>query len=299
MAEAALSDDGAELCLLAVPKKGRLYEKCNQLLAGIGLEYKRAPRQDIAICPSMPIKIVFLPAKDIAQFVGEGNVDIGLTGQDMVAEADVEVKELIHTGFGKCQLALQAPIKDNITDPKMIVGKRIATSFPNLTKQYFASLADGSADAKDTKVRSISGSVEAACGLGLADAVVDLVETGTTMRAAGLEIVSTIMRTETVVIANPHSTHEQIIETLRKRIEGYLLARKHKMIYYNVAKEKLEQAMTITPGKKKPTLTPLADDDWLSVGAMVATSDVNNIMDDLQALGASDIFVVDLNNCRA
>jgi len=292
-----MSECGDGLCLLAVPKKGRLFEKCNQLLSGIGLEYHRAPRQDIALCPSLPIKIVFLPAKDIARFVGEGNVDIGLTGQDMVAEANVEVKELIRTGFGKCQLALQAPIKDCITDPKMVVGKRIATSFPYLTKKYFDELdTEGNAD---TKVRSISGSVEAACGLGLADAVVDLVETGTTMRAAGLEIVSTLITTETVVIANPHSTHDEIIDMLRKRIEGYLLARKNKMIYYNVSREKLEEASKVTPGKKKPTITPLADESWVSVGAMVATSDVNNIMDDLQRLGATDIFVVDLNNCRA
>jgi len=285
-----------DLCLMAVPKKGRLYELCIELLKGVGISFKRAPRQDIAYCTSLPIKLVFLPAKDIAQFVGEGNVDIGLTGQDMVAEAGVTVSELLETGFGKCKLALLAPDANKVTDPKELIGKRIATSFPNLTKEFLNKLDPSRADT--TIIRNISGSVEAACGLGLADAVVDLWETGTTARAAGLGIVHTILETQTVVIANPHSTHQSMIELLQKRIAGYLLAKQNAMIYYNVAREKLEEATKITPGKKRPTITPLANDDWVSVGAMVHMKEVNNLMDSLQELGATDIFVVDLMNCR-
>jgi len=297
MDDKVLDESGERsMCLLAVPKKGRLFEKCNELLAGVGLDYKRAARQDIAFCTSLPLKIVFLPAKDIAQFVGEGNVDIGITGQDMIAEADVQVVELVQTGFGKCQLAVQAPVERKLS-AKYVLGKRIATSFPHLTKKFFDDLAGG--ENHGTRIRMISGSVEAACGLGLADAVVDLVETGTTMRAAGLEIIETIMKTQAVVITNPHSEHQDIIDTLRKRIEGFLLAKKNKMMYYNIAKSNLVEAVKITPGKKKPTIAPLEDADWVSVGAMVDTVEVNNIMDQLQALGATDIFVVDLNNCRA
>ena len=121
------------LCLLAIPKKGRLFEKCNELLKGIGISYTRENRLDIAICNNLPLKIVFLPAKDIARFVGEGDVDIGLTGQDMIAESDSNVNELIQTGFGKCKLALLSPLENGVTDPKQLLGKRVATSFPQLT----------------------------------------------------------------------------------------------------------------------------------------------------------------------
>lgn len=285
-----------ELCLMAVPKKGRLYEKCLELLSGVGIRFTRAARLDIAYCDSLSLKLVFLPAKDIAQFVAEGNVDIGLTGQDMVAEAQVSVNELLKTGFGKCKLALLAPVKNGITDPKDLVNKRIATSFPNLTRAFFQGLDPKGAG---TKVRSISGSVEAACGLGLADAVVDLWETGTTAKAAGLGIVSTLMETQTVLISNPNSKHPEMITIIRKRIEGFLLAKKNAMIYYNIQKDSLEKAVKITPGRKKPTVSPLSDDDWCSVGAMVSNKEVNDIMDQLQAIGANDIFVVDLKNCRS
>eukprot|EP00516_Mucochytrium_quahogii_P004781 CAMPEP_0203746416 /NCGR_PEP_ID=MMETSP0098-20131031/1873_1 /ASSEMBLY_ACC=CAM_ASM_000208 /TAXON_ID=96639 /ORGANISM=" , Strain NY0313808BC1" /LENGTH=290 /DNA_ID=CAMNT_0050634523 /DNA_START=159 /DNA_END=1031 /DNA_ORIENTATION=- len=287
--------DVMDTCLLAVPKKGRLFDKCKQLLDGVGISYIRAPRQDIAYCKSLNLKLVFLPAKDIARFVGEGNVDIGITGQDMVAEADVNVNELVYTGFGKCKLAVQAPVVDGYKDAKSLVGKRIATSFPHLTREFFNKLEGGGST---TQIRNISGSVEAACALGLADAVVDLVETGTTMRAAGLEIVDTVIETEAVVISNPHSPHLEKINTIKKRIQGYLLAKRHRMLYYNCHKDNLQEACTITPGRRKPTITALADDDWVSIGAMVESSQVNTIMDKLQALGATDIFVLDIHNCR-
>lgn len=287
----------AEQCLLAVPKKGRLFERINELLKGIGIRYRRENRLDVAICKDLNLKLVFLPAKDIATFVGEGNIDMGLTGQDMIAESNVDVEELVKTGFGSCKLALLAPTKDGIKDPKELLGKRIATSFPHLTTQYFNKL--DAATGPSTKIRNISGSVEAACGLGLADAVVDLWETGTTAKAAGLGIVDILMETECVFLANKHSEHKEMIQLIRQRIEGYLLAKQNAMMYFNVEKAKLDKATEIAPGKKKPTVSPLSDPEWVSVGAMVAMKQVNNIMDQLQQLGATDIFIVDIVNCRS
>lgn len=298
-ADAAPSPKSAkdeDWCLLAVPKKGRLFEKCQALLAGIGLTYTRPARSDIAYCSSMPIKLVFLPAKDIPRFVADAQIDVGITGQDMVAESDAEVTELVQMGFGKCKLAVQAPVKDGYSSPSELLGKRVATSFPHLAEQFFKELNGGKEGA--VTIQEISGSVEAACGLDLADAIVDLVETGTTMRAAGLEVVSTVMSTQTCLIANPHSTHEKIILTLKTRIEGYLMAKKNKMMYYNVPKTKLAEAILVTPGRRAPTVTQLEDKDWVSVGSMVPTADVNDKMDKLQLLEATDIFVVDVLNCR-
>ena len=183
-----------ENCRMAIPKKGRLYDKVSEMLKGAGIEYRREDRLDVALCKDLPLTIIFLPAKDIATYVGEGNIDIGITGIDCIEESEANVDKVLNLGFGKCKLCVQAQISKNIKDPEALAGGRVVTSFPNLTKQYFDPI-----DAKigvKTQVKFVSGSVEAACGLGLADGVVDLVETGTTMRAAGLEVVADVLQTE-------------------------------------------------------------------------------------------------------
>lgn len=201
----------------------------------------------------------------------------------------------MNLGFGKCKLCVEAP-QGLYKDASELAGKRIVTSFPNLTKSYF-----GKFDAEQgttTNIRVVSGSVEAACGLGLADAVVDLVETGTTMRAAGLEVVGDVMATETILIANKNSKHKDLVAKIHKRIEGYMLAQKYCYISYNVSKKNLAAAEAITPGHESPSVTELANKEWVSVSAMVKTSEVSDIMDNLHELGAKSILVFDLSNCR-
>lgn len=169
-------------CKFAIPKKGRLHDKVMQMLDGAGLNFHREPRLDVALCSNLPITLVFLPASDIAKYVGEGDVDLGITGLDVVEESNVEVKKVMDLGFGKCKLCVQAPVADKVSNVETLAGKRIVTSFPFLAKKFFAPM-----DEKlgvETKINFVSGSVEAACGLGLADAVVDLVETGTTMKVS-------------------------------------------------------------------------------------------------------------------
>jgi ATP phosphoribosyltransferase len=167
-------------CLFAVPKKGRLYEKVTAMLKGAGVEYHREPRLDIAICKDLDMTVVFLPAADISKYVGEGNVDIGVTGVDIVEESESDVVRVMDLGFGKCKLCVQAQISSNITDVRLLAGKRIVTSFPTLARKFFDPYDKEMGVA--TSITFASGSVEAACGLGLADAIVDLVETGTTMK---------------------------------------------------------------------------------------------------------------------
>lgn len=150
------------------------------MLKGAGIEFRRESRLDVALCVELPITLVFLPAADIAKYVGDGNVDIGITGLDVVKESMVEVDHVMDLGFGKCKLCVQAPIAKHISDVSVLAGQRIVTSFPDLTKQFFQKYDEEKG--VQTKVNFVSGSVEAACGLGLADAVVDLVETGTTMK---------------------------------------------------------------------------------------------------------------------
>jgi ATP phosphoribosyltransferase len=175
-----LNSSPAGNCRFAIPKKGRLYEKVTEMLSGAGIQFRREPRLDVALCVDLPITLVFLPASDIAIYVGEGNVDMGITGLDVVEESDVKIEHVMDLGFGKCKLCIQAPVDQNVQNAEALAGKRIVTSFPHLTKAFFDPL-----DSKlgtTTKIKFVSGSVEAACGLDLADAVVDLVETGTTMK---------------------------------------------------------------------------------------------------------------------
>ena len=167
-------------CRFAIPKKGRLYDKVTEMLKGAGISFRREPRLDVAECVDFPITLVFLPASDIAKYVGMGDIDVGITGLDVCEESAVEVERVMDLGFGKCTLCVQGPVEDQIFNVEDLAGKRIVTSFPHLTKKFFDPI-----DAKkgvQTSINFVSGSVEAACGLGLADAVVDLVETGTTMK---------------------------------------------------------------------------------------------------------------------
>lgn len=169
-----------EYCRFAIPKKGRLHEKVLEILQGAGIKFRREPRLDVALAVDLPITLVFLPASDIAMYVGEGNVDIGITGYDVIKESGVEVNHIMDLGIGKCKLCVQAPVADKIANVESLAGKRVVTSFPELTKQFFKPLDEKMG--ASTKISVLSGSVEAACGLGLADAIVDLVETGTTMK---------------------------------------------------------------------------------------------------------------------
>lgn len=305
-------------CKFAIPKKGRLYEKVCEMLKGAGIEFRREPRLDVALCIGLPITLVFLPAADIAKFVGGGDVDIGITGFDVVTESKVNVDKIMDLGFGKCKLCVQAPVLDKYENVEQLAGKRIVTSFTEITKDFFNAF-----DQKlgtTTKVNFVSGSVEAACGLGLADAVVDLVETGTTMRvseifdclqsvksmfshfpllqAAGLGVVHDILETEAILISNPHSTHKELVALMKQRIEGYIVATKHVMIIYNVASDLLAEAVKITPGKRSPTVTSLECGNVKSVSSLVSKKEVVEKMDALKAIGATDILVLNLNNTR-
>jgi len=288
------TEELAGRCLFAIPKKGRLYDRCLELLNKIDIKFVRKNRLDIALCQNMNLALIFLPAADIALYVAQGNIDIGITGQDIVAESNVHIQELLLLDFGLCRLCVQAPIKDKIMEPKVLIGKRIVTSFPHLTEKYFKKLNP----LVTTSVKHITGSVEVACTLGLADAVVDLVESGETMRAAGLEIVDVIMKTQAVLIANPHSPFKDLTEKIKKRIVGVLTAEKYMMIEYNIMRTKLQLAVQITPGSTSPTISPLEEDGWVAVKSMILRSESNDKMDQLQDIGAQAILLTNIPNCR-
>lgn len=208
----------------------------------------------------------------------------------------MEVNTEMELGFGKCKLCVQAPVNQNITDVSTLAGGRIVTSFPFLAQKFFKTFDE--AKGVETKITEVSGSVEAACGLGLADAVVDLVETGTTMRAAGLDVVADILETQAILISNPHSKHMDVVRTVKRRIDGYLTATQFEMISYNVHNDLLDAAIKITPGKKSPNITSLLDSNYKAVTCLVHKKDVPAKMDELHDLGATDILTFQLSNTR-
>ncbi|CAE7773156.1 HIS1 [Symbiodinium pilosum] len=290
-----------------------------KILKGAGFDAKRPDRLDVAMCK------VFLPAADIPSYVMEGNVDIGISGSDMLEESMIDagyadaacapVKVVLKLGIGKCKLCLQAqalvPDVINVGDPSSVhirldfVGQRIVTSFPALTKRYFDGLSGE--DSARTHIKEVSGSVEAACGLGLADAaVVDLVETGTTMKAAGLDIVSEVLETEALLFqqlptkANglSNGSKANMLRLIENRISGYLTATKYVMIVCNCHHDNLAAVCQLLPGKRSPTVTELKEEHWHSVSALVKISDSNRIMDDLAKVGAEDILSLPLGNTR-
>ncbi len=169
----AVADSRLEIVQL--PKKGRLAELTMKLIEGSDIQFYRKSRLDIAVATNFPLALLFLPAADIAKFVGEGNVDLGITGQDMIAEAGVKVNEIMELGFGKCSLCVQVPKDSGFKEAKELVGKRVVTSFTSQATEYFAKLDAEAGDGRKTHIEYVSGSVEAACALGLADGIVDLV----------------------------------------------------------------------------------------------------------------------------
>ncbi|GAA5977456.1 hypothetical protein JCM10908_004985 [Rhodotorula pacifica] len=290
-------------CLFAIPKKGRLYEKCLQLLAGADIQFTRSHRLDVCLVRNHNMALVFLPAADIPRFVGEGNVHFGITGQDMVAEADVNglVSEVLPLEFGKCKLQVQVPERGPIATVEDLVGKKVVTSFEVLAGRYFGDLdTKAGKPTGSTKIEYIGGSVEAACALGLADGIVDLVESGETMRAAGLHAIETVLVSQAVLIRSnkPANEHDPLIERITSRIAGVVAAGKYVLCNYNIPRKVVAEATQVTPGRRAATVSPLDDPDWVAVSSMVLKAEVADVMDRLQAIGASDILVIGLTNCR-
>ena len=305
--------------LFAVPKKGRLQAATLDLLSGSDIQFRREARLDIALVKNLPIALIFLPAADIPTFVGEGRVDLGITGRDQVAEHDAKlpfdqsstVEEVMDLGFGNCRLQVQVPGGGDVNDPSQLVGKNVVTSFTGLTEDYFAKLEGVVGGRKEcvnqtaspvpnlkTQIRFVGGSVEAACALGVADGIVDLVESGETMKAAGLKAIATVVESTAVLIKSKQSSNVKLVDLIAARIRGVITAQKYILCQYNVPRSKLTHATSITPGKRAPTITTLEEPEWVAVSSMVEKKEIATVMDRLTTVGATDILVLEIANSR-
>ncbi|KAG6058338.1 ATP phosphoribosyltransferase (ATP-PRTase) (ATP-PRT) [Claviceps sp. LM77 group G4] len=307
--------------LFAVPKKGRLNQAALNLLEGADIQFHRENRLDIALVKNLPIALIFLPAADIPTFVGQGRVDLGITGWDQVKEHDASVQGFEADGdgakpgcdmvmdleFGTCKLQVQVPEKGTYTNCSDLIGKTIGTSFVHLAAEYFARLestseVENSTKAEKgplrTKIVELSGSVEAACALGVADGIVDLVESGETMRAAGLKAIDTVIESTAVLIKSESTSKAELVELIASRIRGVITAQRHVLCQYNIERSRLPEACRITPGKRAPTVTTLDEDGWVAVSSMVEKKKIAIVMDELSRVGASDIIVLAIHNTR-
>jgi ATP phosphoribosyltransferase len=277
---------------IGIPSKGRLAEIAEGLLHQAGLSFRRSERTLFARCKEIPVDVTFLRTDDIPVLCAEGAIDMGLVGGDLVAETGAEVIKRLELGVGNCRLAVCVPESGKIKSAKDLNGVRIATSFPNVTREYLKK------HGAEAHMVTLTGSVEIMIALGVADAIVDLVETGSTLAANQLRILDEIGSYQTLVIQNGEKRHAELADRVVRRLEGVVIARAYSLLEYNVPRAKLKEAEKITPGFNSPTVSALEDPNWCAVKVMVKRGEVIGIMERLEAIGASAILETQIANCR-
>jgi ATP phosphoribosyltransferase len=277
---------------VAVPNKGALSESASAMLAEAGYRQRRDPRELVMVDPENDIEFFFIRPRDIAVYVGSGTLDVGITGRDLLLDAQVKAEELLELGFGASTFRFAGPVGD-FSAVEELSGKRLATSYDGLLRDY---LTERGVDA--TVVR-LDGAVESSVRLGVADAIADVVETGSTLKAAGMEIFGEpILRSEAVLIGRAGAQAPAGLDVLLRRLQGVLVARQYVLMDYDIRKELVDEAAALTPGLESPTVSPLRDSDWVAVRSMVKRSQTNRVMDELYELGARAILVSTIHACR-
>lgn len=275
---------------IAVQKKGRLAEPSRQILKSIGLDFEHYEGRLFSPCRNFPLDILFLRDDDIPEYVQDGVTDLGIVGLNVVQEKAAQVVELDPLGFGTCTLSIAVPRNSSFRSVYDLENKRIATSYPRVLKRFL--------EMKKIKARiiEISGSVEITPSLDVADAICDLVSTGSTLQINELEPIEIVLKSEAFLIANPQSLKEpkrrELTERLRVRLQGNLRARRSKYVMMNAPNEALEEIRKILPGMKSPTVMPLAEEDMVAIHSVVPEEVFWDVMEKLRKTGASDILVV-------
>lgn len=279
---------------VAVPNKGALSEPATEILVEAGYRRRSDPKDLTVIDRANDVEFFFLRPKDIAIYVGSGDLDLGITGRDLAQESQAPVRERLTLGFGSSSFRYAAPEGRDWTVPDL-AGKRIATAYPNLVRK---DLADNGIDA--TVIR-LDGAVEISVQLGLADAVADVVGSGRTLRSHSLiAFGAPLCDSEAVLIERevPEPTTAAARDQLAARVQGVVFGQQYLMLDYDCPRTVVDRAAAITPGLESPTIAPLADPDWVAVRALVPRKDVNTIMDELAGIGAKAILASDIRFCR-
>jgi ATP phosphoribosyltransferase len=279
---------------IAVPSKGRLQEPSESLLRSAGIKYRKRDRSLFAHVDGFNAVILFVRPDDIPLLVAEGAADMGIVGQDLVHEHNCEarVETKLELGFGNCKLAVATRTNGGGTTVKALKGQKVAASMIHTAREYFKK------QKIDVNLLEVSGSVEIMVALGLADGIVDLVESGDTLRDNGLSVIETIAHSQAILIQAQKPRDVKLCELIVRRLQGVLTAQQYTLLEYNVPRKKLKDAEKITPGFTSPTISDLEDPNFVAVKVMVPKKKSIEIMDKLEALGASAIIETPILNCR-
>ncbi|MGV8885241.1 MAG: ATP phosphoribosyltransferase [Microbacteriaceae bacterium] len=275
---------------IAVPNKGSLSETAAEMLFEAGYSGRRDPRALSASDPRNDVEFFYLRPRDIATYVGSGALDVGITGRDLLLDSGSAAAEISSLDFGASTFRFAGP-SGAFAELADLEGKRVATSYPGLVGNF---LSDRGVTAH---LVGLDGAVESAVKLGVADAVADVVSTGATLRAQGLEIFGPVILESSAVLISAKGTLPAIA-TLQRRLQGVLVARQFVLMDYDVPRVLLEASTAITPGLESPTVSPLHDPEWVAVRAMVPRSETNQVMDELYELGARAILVSPIHAAR-
>lgn len=278
---------------IAVPNKGSLSEPAVEMLHEAGYRQRKDRRELVLVDSENEVEFFFLRPRDIAVYVGSGKLDIGITGRDLLLDSGAQAEEILQLGFAGSTFRY-ATTPGTATTVHDLGGMTVATSFAGLVTKH---LADHGVEAS---VVRLDGAVETAIQLGVAEVIADVVETGTTLRNAGLEIISEpILRSEAVVVRGLDvAGDDPKTGQFLRRMQGVLVARRYVMMDYDIRAEHLEAAVALTPGLESPTVSPLHDQGWVAVRSMVRTNEAQRIMDDLYELGARAILTTGIHACR-
>lgn len=276
---------------IAIPNKGSLSELASEMLSEAGYRTRRDQRDLFVADEANNVEIFYLRPRDIAIYVADGTVDAGITGRDLLIDAGVNATEHLPLGFGHSTFRFAAR-PEAITSLAELAGRRVATSYPILVSAYLEQAGI------DADVIRLDGAVETAVRLGVADAVADVVETGSTLRAAGLATFGEPILESEAVLVRPDERIAEGLDVFTRRLHGVIVAHRYVLMDYDMPVAGLEEAIRITPGLESPTISPLHDADWVAVRAMVERDRTNEVMDELYVAGAKAIIVTAIHACR-
>jgi ATP phosphoribosyltransferase len=275
---------------VALPNKGSLSDSATSILKEAGYRQRTDSRDLVFFDPSADVEFYYLRPRDIAVYVGSGELEIGITGRDLLIDSGAEAEEILGLDFGKSRFRFAAR---NILQVSDLAGKRIATAYPGLVTHYLGHKGISA------QVVKLDGAVESSIQLGVADVIADVVSTGGTLKQAGLVVFGDpILESEAIVIKRKGAQLRDDVATLIRRLQGVVIARQYVLVDYDVEEKNLEAACKVTPGLESPTISPLQKSGWVAVRAMVTRSSIHHVMDDLYAVGARGILVTDIHASR-
>jgi ATP phosphoribosyltransferase len=284
-------NQSSQLLRVAVPNKGSLSQSAAEILRESGYRQRQDSKELTLVDAENGVEFFYLRPRDIALYVGEGTLDVGITGRDLLLDSGAKAEEVLPLGFGRSRFHFAGP-RGRHADLADLAGQRIATSYVGVVRAF---LEERGIDATVTR---LDGAVETSIQLGVADVIADVVETGSTLRAAGLETFGeTILESEAVLVTRGGEAPAGF-EVFKRRLEGVLVARSYVMMDYDIQRENVSAAVALTPGIESPTVSPLHREGWVAVRAMVPRAGAQRLMDELFDLGARGILLTDIHACR-